>query len=57
MEETIKFVRTSDRLFDCLNVSNVSEGHKTLKPDLYPYRASDDTHAKVVFVWCFCANI
>ena len=47
MEETIKFVRTFDRFFDCLNVRNVSEGRKTLKPDLYPYRTSDDTRFKV----------
>lgn len=42
MTETIRFVRYFDRFFDCLNVSSLSEGRHTRKPDLYPYRAPND---------------
>ena len=42
MEETIRFVHFFDRFFDCLNVSNLTEGKKSLKKDLYPYRLPDD---------------
>ena len=42
MEETIRFVRFFDRFFDCLNVSNLTKGRKSLKKDLYPYRTPDD---------------
>lgn len=42
MEETIRFVRYFDRFFDCLNVSNMTEGRKSRKKDLYPYRTADD---------------
>ena len=47
MEETVKFVRNFDRFFDCLNVSNLSEGRKSRKLDLYPYRTPDDTRFDV----------
>ena len=33
---------TFDRFFDCLNVSNLTEGRKSRKKDLYPYRTPDD---------------
>ena len=39
--------RNFDRFFDCLNVSNLSEGHKSRKLDLYPYRTPDDTRFDV----------
>ena len=42
MEETIRFVHFFDRFFDCLNVSNLTKGRKSLKKDLYPYRTPDD---------------
>ena len=35
MTETIRFVRFFDRFFDCLNVSSLSEGRHSRKPDLY----------------------
>lgn len=42
MTETIRFVRFFDRFFDCLNVSSLSEGRHSRKPDLYPYRSPND---------------
>ena len=50
MSETIRFTRNFDRWFDCLNVSSVSEGKKSLKKDLYPYRKATDTRFDVS-VW------
>ena len=46
MSETIRFVRFFDRFFDCLNVTSLSGGRKSLKPDLYPYRTPTDTRFK-----------
>ena len=42
MTETIRFVHFFDRFFDCLNVSSLSEGRHSRKPDLYPYRTPND---------------
>ena len=36
-----------DVWFDCLNVSSLSEGRRSLKKDLYPYRTSSDTQFDV----------
>ena len=47
MSETIRFVRNFDRWFDCLNVSSLSEGKRSLKKDLYPYRTPADTRFDV----------
>ena len=45
--ETEKFVRTFDRFFDMLNTRCLEEGVQKIKPDLHPYRSSDDTRLKV----------
>ena len=45
--ETEKFVRIMDQFFDCLNVRSISEGVRQLKPNLRPYRNSDDERLMV----------
>ena len=39
---TISFVEMFDKLFDCLNVSNLSTGKLEKNPFKSPYRAVDD---------------
>ena len=50
MTETIRFVCFFDRFFDCLNVSSLSEGRHSRKPDLYPYRSPNDKRFTVCAV-------
>ena len=45
--ETEMFVRHMDTFFDCLNVRALTEGIVNLKPNLSPYRTSDDERLKV----------
>lgn len=40
--ETAKFIEMVDKLFDCMNVSFLSEGKYTKKPFLNTYHNSDD---------------
>lgn len=49
-EETAHFLLMFDRLFDCLNVGNFSDGHKSLKPFQLPYRSADDFRLKVFMI-------
>eukprot|EP00731_Ephydatia_muelleri_P028880 Em0020g524a len=44
--ETAKFLIMFDKFFDCLNVSNCSEGHQQRKPFREPYRSADDFRLK-----------
>ena len=46
--ETKVFVETFDKFFDCLNVRNLDEHRKKLKPNLRPYRSPDDDCLKVI---------
>lgn len=41
-DQTAKFCSAFDRFFDCLNTRSASEGKKSRKPDLDPYRSVDD---------------
>lgn len=45
--ETQIFVETFDKFFDCLNVRNLDEHRKRRKPNLEPYRSSDDKRLSV----------
>ena len=45
--ETQLFVKTFDTFFDCLNVRNLDEHKKKRKPNLKPYRSSDDERLTV----------
>lgn len=47
VKETANFVSLFDRFFDCLNVSNFTNGTKNRKPFQHPYRHSDDHRLKV----------
>ncbi|XP_069106990.1 uncharacterized protein [Argopecten irradians] len=42
VSETINFIRTINKFFDCLNVRNLFEGRNTRNPNLNPYREVDD---------------
>ena len=53
MSETVRFIRLFDHWFDCLNVSSLSEGRRSLKKDLYPYRSPADTRFDVSVVMCY----
>ena len=46
--ETAKFCHMFDKLFDCLNTCNASEGKKKRKQDFEPYCQADDRHVEVV---------
>ena len=46
-KETIRFVRIFDRFFDMLNARSLEECEFKRKPDLAPYRSSEDTRLKV----------
>lgn len=45
--ETERFVRIFDRFFDMLNTRCLEEGIQKIKPDLHPYRSSEDKRLKV----------
>ena len=47
LRETERFVRKFDRFFDCMNVRNFKEAVYKRKPDLRPYRSSDDPRLSV----------
>nr|XP_034339030.1 uncharacterized protein LOC117693074 [Crassostrea gigas] len=42
VEETVKFVRTMNKFFDCLNVRNPYEGRNKRNPDLNAYTNPED---------------
>lgn len=44
---TAEFLLVVDRLFDCLNISNLTEGKRKRKPFRSPYRNADDWKLKV----------
>lgn len=44
---TAKFVEMLDKYFDCLNVSNFTNGTVKRKPFQHPYRYVDDHRLKV----------
>ena len=45
--ETAYFIEKVDKFFDCLNVSNFTQGKHSRKPFQEPYRNADDTRLKV----------
>jgi len=45
--ETAHFIEKVDKFFDCLNVSNFTQGKHTRKPYQEPYRDSNDFRIKV----------
>ena len=45
--ETKRFVMTFDKFFDCLNVRDLHQWVKKLKPDLKPYRKVTDARFEV----------
>lgn len=47
MKETERFVRIFDRFFDMLNTRSMNESIFKRKPDLAPYRTSEDTRLMV----------
>lgn len=47
LRETERFVRNFDRFFDCMNVRNFKEAIYRRKPDLTPYRCSNDPRLSV----------
>ena len=47
LHETERFIRTFDHFFDCMNVRNFNEAIYRRKPDLRPYRSSDDARLSV----------
>ena len=47
MKETIRFVTTVDKFFDCLNTRHPREGFIKRKPDLNPYTSPIDERLKV----------
>ena len=42
MSETVFFIRTFNKFFDCLNVRSVWEGRNKRNPNLEPYSSTDD---------------
>lgn len=42
VSETVHFIRTFNKFFDCLNVRNLLEGKNKRNPDLNPYRNVND---------------
>ena len=46
-EGTANFVMMFDKFFDCLNVTNFTNGAKARKPFQKPYTNSDDIRLKV----------
>ena len=49
--ETRNFISHFDRFFDCLNGRHMKEGMQKRKPDLRPYRSSEDNRLKVNHPW------
>ena len=49
--ETAYFIEKVDKFFDCLNVSNFTQGKHSRKPFQEPYRNADDTRLKVYQVF------
>ena len=47
MEHTASFIQLVDRMFDCLNVGNYTDGKKSRNPFKQPYRAASDFRLKV----------
>lgn len=47
VEETVKFVRTMNKFFDCLNVRNPYEGRNKRNPDLNAYTNPEDERRRV----------
>ena len=45
--ETVRFLRTFDCFFDCLNTRHSKEGLRKRKPDLFPYVYPTDVRFKV----------
>ena len=45
--ETAYFIEKVDKFFDCLNVSNFTQGKHSRKPFQEPYRNAGDTRLKV----------
>ena len=52
MRETRRFVCMFDRFFDCLNVSNFTDGKFDRKVFRQPYRSSNDFRLKVCKISC-----
>ena len=50
---TMRFVRLSDKFFNCLSVSNVCDGQRKRTPDFDPYRNKDDYRLKVTALTIF----
>jgi len=48
--ETIRFIRMFDRFFDCLNVSNLTEGRKSLHSMHPSYRPCHTVKAYILFL-------
>lgn len=48
LEETVKFVKTFDRFFDCLNVNSYTTGRLKRKVFKQPYRSATDFRIKVI---------
>jgi len=46
--ETKRFVMMFDKFFDCLNVRDLHQWVKKLKPDLKPYRKVTDARFEVM---------
>lgn len=47
-KETERFIRMFDRFFDMLNTRSMDESVYRRKPDLAPYRISNDTRLEVM---------
>ena len=52
LEKTIEFVLIFDKLFDCLNVSNLDSGKHSRNPFKSPYRSATDFRIKASFSKC-----
>ena len=48
--ETQRFIRTFDKFFACLNVRHPEEYIQRRKPNLKPYKSTDDERFNVCFV-------
>ncbi|KAH3859782.1 hypothetical protein DPMN_102605 [Dreissena polymorpha] len=49
-EETVLFLKTFDKFFDCLNVRSVWEGRNSRNPNMNPYRDRDDPRLEFLTV-------
>ncbi len=50
LEKTIQFILMFDKLFDCLNVSNLDAGKHSRNAFKSPYRSATDFRLKVYIV-------